>query len=96
MKLTGHQIMHAVCHHTGMHPDAIRGPVRIKKVMAARKLIIERMVREGYTISRIARLLNRDHTTIAYHCRPQMRVTKREQLNVYRARRKHIEERINE
>ena len=86
MKLTGHQIMHAVCHHTGIHRDAIRGPEWFAKLVAARKLIIDRMIAQGYTTSQIARRINRDHTTILYHLRPAMRVKKLAKLREYRVR----------
>lgn len=86
MKLTGHQIMHAVCHHTGFHRDAIRGVSRIRKLVAARKLIIDRMIAQGYTTSQIARRIKKDPSTVLYHLRPAMRVKKLAKLREYRAR----------
>lgn len=85
MKLTGHQIMHAVCHHTGIHRDAIRGVSRIRKLVAARKLIINRMIAQGYTTSQIARRIKKDPSTVLYHLRPHMRVKKLAKLREYRA-----------
>jgi len=76
MRLTGHQIMMAVCHHMKIHPAELQGKSRDPKMVRARRIIAQRMKAQDYKISIIAKRLNRDHTTIYSYLFPNFRADK--------------------
>lgn len=73
MRLTGKQILSAVCHHMRIHPAEIRGKSRDARIVQARVMIAQRMRDNGYTLPRIGRILNRHHTTVMSYLDPEWR-----------------------
>ena len=63
-------ILKAVCRRRGLLTWDVRGPSRLRELMAARKEIAARCRAEGYTYREIARLLwRRDHTAAFWWAR---------------------------
>ena len=73
----GHQIMREVCELAGVTRGELLGPWRTYHVSSVRQIIAWRMRRETLlSYTQIARLLDRDHTTIIYlerRCASRMR-----------------------
>lgn len=61
------QLLHAVCEHHGVKFEAIRGASRTTRLVHARRDFIVRGRAQGYSFSRIAMTLKKDHSTCVYH-----------------------------
>jgi len=84
MRLTGAQIMKAVCKRRGLTPEEVTGPGRGYRLVCARHEIAYLMSKQGYPKTVIGRRLNRDHTTVHTYLNPDFR---RQKYQRYLAKR---------
>jgi chromosomal replication initiation ATPase DnaA len=62
-------IIQAVCDETGVPDHEILGRGRVKEIARARQYAMWKCRQQGYSFPEIARVFDRDHTTIVHGCR---------------------------
>lgn len=67
--MNAQDIVAQVAIETGLPIEIIVGDTRIPPAVLARRLVYQRMKSEGYSLSKIGKLMQRHHTTILHSLR---------------------------
>lgn len=75
-KIFGHDVLKQVAKDHKTSVSALRGQQKFPWLVAARRDAIARLLAAEFPVAKIARVMNRDHSTICHHMYPQYRVRK--------------------